>query len=298
MRDRMRAGRVRRLRGSWFVSRTSCSAEGRTGPRRDGRSPGPVNWPSAADRRRSPRPERPPLRRPPVPRPCGSPARSRIRSPCGRLVDLQERLLLPLGQGGIGEDDRAGLHLVPVPLRVEDAGPHVQRLGGDAQGLGDLLEHLRARLAQPALDLAQIRIGHPGGIGELPQRELGVAPLLAQVVTEIATLSDAMPPPCPTVANFCKHLLAKSVSRHGRPNGTGRKQGADRAPTGGADRARTGRQTPWNTHFFCAYLAACRAPERLGAGDQEAVMRSRRRWPQSERGARASASSRPNGVRE
>jgi hypothetical protein len=85
------------------------------------------------------------------------------------FVDLEQHLLLPLVQRGIGEDDGARLHLVPVPLGVEDAGAHVQRLGGDPQRLGDLLQHLRARLAQPALDLTQIRIGHPGGIGELPQ---------------------------------------------------------------------------------------------------------------------------------
>lgn len=102
------------------------------------------------------------------------------------LVDLEQHLLLPLVERGIGEDDRTRLHVVPVALGVEDAGPHVQRLGGDPQGLGDLLQHLRARLAQPALDLAQIRIGHPGGIGELPERQLRGAPLFTQIVTEIA----------------------------------------------------------------------------------------------------------------
>lgn len=74
------------------------------------------------------------------------------------------------------------------------AGAHVQRLGGDPQRLGDLLQHLRARLAQPALDLAQIRIRHPGGIGELPQRQLRVAPLLTQILTEIADVERCHAP--------------------------------------------------------------------------------------------------------
>ena len=125
-----------------------------------------------------------------------------------RLVDLEQHLLLPLVERGIGEYDGARLHLVPVPLGVEDAGADVQRLGGDPQGLGDLLQHLRARLAQSALDLAQVRIGHPGGVGELPERQLRVAPLLAQVLTEIADVErchDSTVHPC---ANYCKQLLA------------------------------------------------------------------------------------------
>ncbi len=125
------------------------------------------------------------------------------------FVDLQQDLLLPLVQRRVREDDRTRLHLVPVPLGVEDAGADVQRLGGDPQRLGDLLQHLRTRLAQPALDLAQIRIGHPGGIGELPQRQLRVAPLLAQVVTEIADVERCHASTVPHLANYCKHPLAK-----------------------------------------------------------------------------------------
>lgn len=128
------------------------------------------------------------------------------------LVDLQQHLLLPLVQRRVGEDDGPRLHLVPVPLGVEDAGPDVQRLGGDPQRLGDLLQHLRARLAQPALDLAQIRVGHPGGIGELPQRQLRSAPLLAQIVTEIADVERCHASTVQHPANYCKHLLA--IVRH------------------------------------------------------------------------------------
>ncbi|GAA2924461.1 hypothetical protein GCM10020221_20540 [Streptomyces thioluteus] len=74
---------------------------------------------------------------------------------------------------------------LPAPL-VEDPGLHVQRLRGDPQGLGQLLEDLGARLAQAALDLAEIRVGHSRRVGELTQRQLRVAPLLAQILAEIA----------------------------------------------------------------------------------------------------------------
>lgn len=127
------------------------------------------------------------------------------------LVDLEEHLLLALVQRGVGEDHGARLDLVPVALGVEDPGADVQRLGGDAQRLGDLLEHLRAGLAQPALDLAQIRIGHPGGIGELPQRQLRVAPLLTQILTESADVQGCHIPTMTHPANNCKHPACKSA---------------------------------------------------------------------------------------
>ena len=101
------------------------------------------------------------------------------------FIDLQQYALLPLVDRRIGQYDRPRLQLLPLPL-IENPGPHIQRLGRDPQRLGNLLQHLRTGLAQAALDLAEIRIGHPGGIGELPQRELRRAPLLAQVLTEIA----------------------------------------------------------------------------------------------------------------
>lgn len=101
------------------------------------------------------------------------------------LVDLQQNALLPLVYGRVGQNHRPRLQLLPLPL-IQNPGPHIEGLGGDPQRLGDLLQHLGARLAQPALDLAEVGIGHPRGIGELPQRQLRVAPLLAQVFTEIA----------------------------------------------------------------------------------------------------------------
>src|SRR5215207_1163383 len=71
--------------------------------------------------------------------------------PAEGLVDLQQHLLLPLGEPGVAQDG-AGDGVVTDAL-VEDAGVHIQLLGGDAQRLGDLLQDLRGRLAQPTLDL-------------------------------------------------------------------------------------------------------------------------------------------------
>src|SRR5688500_6989277 len=71
------------------------------------------------------------------------------------VVDLQQHLLLPLGDPPVAED--GGRKLV-VAAVLEDASPHVEGLGRDAQTLRDLLQDLRARLAQAALDLAQVRV--------------------------------------------------------------------------------------------------------------------------------------------
>jgi hypothetical protein len=100
-----------------------------------------------------------------------------------RLVHLQQRLLLPLGEHRVAQDrelDRA--HLVVV--RVEDAGLHVDLLGGDPQRLGQRLEHLCRRPAKTAFDLAQVGVGNPGLLRELPQGQLGTDPLLPQVDPE------------------------------------------------------------------------------------------------------------------
>src|SRR5690606_25410078 len=47
-----------------------------------------------------------------------------------------------------------------------------------------LLQHLGGRLAQPALDLAQVGVGHPRLLSELAQGELRALTLLAQVVAQ------------------------------------------------------------------------------------------------------------------
>src|SRR6266487_1577847 len=87
--------------------------------------------------------------------------------PAERLVDLEQHLLLPLGQPGIGQDCRGDVR-VTLAL-VEDAGVDVQLLGGDAQTLGDLLQDLRARLPEAALDLRQVRVADAGEPSELTQ---------------------------------------------------------------------------------------------------------------------------------
>ena len=60
--------------------------------------------------------------------------------------------------------------------RLEDARLHVERLGGDAQRLGDLLEDLGRGPAQAAFDLAQVRIGDAGQLGEPAQARAGPTP--------------------------------------------------------------------------------------------------------------------------
>ena len=52
------------------------------------------------------------------------------------------------------------------------------------QRLGDLLEDLGRGPAQPAFDLAQVRVRHAGLLGELPQRQPRRQALLTQVVAE------------------------------------------------------------------------------------------------------------------
>ena len=69
---------------------------------------------------------------------------------------------------------------------VEDPGPHVERLGRDGEAAGDLLEDVGAGLAEPPLDLAQIRVRDAGAVAEAPQRQPGALALLADEVPEIA----------------------------------------------------------------------------------------------------------------
>src|SRR5262249_41617998 len=55
---------------------------------------------------------------------------------------------------------------------------------GDAEALGDLLQDVRARLAQAALDLAQVGVGHPGRLGQLAHGDLRLLPLLPDVLAD------------------------------------------------------------------------------------------------------------------
>src|SRR5689334_10584521 len=106
---------------------------------------------------------------------CVRPGRPALASE--RLVDLDEHLLLALAQAGVGQNCGDDLGVAVVSL--EDAGPHVELLGRDPQTLGDLLQDVRAGLAQPALDLRQIRIGNTGNPSQLAQGDLRLLTLLA-----------------------------------------------------------------------------------------------------------------------
>src|SRR4051812_8732699 len=86
------------------------------------------------------------------------------------LVDAHEGLLLVLADVGIPPDlaDEVGSAL---PL-LQDPGPDVERLLGDLEGPGDLLEDLGGGLPEPTLDLAQVRVGDPGHLGQLAKGEV------------------------------------------------------------------------------------------------------------------------------
>src|SRR5919197_1806807 len=94
-----------------------------------------------------------------------------------RPVDVDQHLLLPLGEVGIAQDRRNQVALALV--LVEDAGPQVQRLGADPQRLGDVLEDLGGGLPESPLDLRQVRIGHPRLARQVAEGQLGQPPLLA-----------------------------------------------------------------------------------------------------------------------
>jgi hypothetical protein len=98
-------------------------------------------------------------------------------------VDADERLLLLLGEMRIGEDLPGQIGLAGAGL--EDAGLDVERLGRDAQRLGDLLEDLRRRTAQAPLDLAQVRVGDPGQLRQPAQRQSRRGALFPDERTEI-----------------------------------------------------------------------------------------------------------------
>src|SRR6266511_234624 len=115
-------------------------------------------------------------------------AASRVRlgaGPEGR-VHVDQHLLLPLAQVRVALDrvHQAGL-LGPL---VEDARPDVEGLGADPQRLGDVLEDLGGGLAQPALDLRQVRVGDARQLGQVAHRQLRLAPLVADVAADVADL--------------------------------------------------------------------------------------------------------------
>ena len=107
---------------------------------------------------------------------------ARCQFPAERVVDLQQHLLLALGEFRVGEH-RCPHARVRAPV-LQDPRLHVERLGGDPQPLGYLLQDLRAGPAQPALDLAEIRVGNPRSRRELAHRNLGLLALLADVLAD------------------------------------------------------------------------------------------------------------------
>jgi hypothetical protein len=73
---------------------------------------------------------------------------------------------------------------VPRLIGIEHARAHVHGLGRYTQRLGQLLQHMRRWLAQTALDLAEVRVGDTGLLGQLPQGELSASSPLADEVAE------------------------------------------------------------------------------------------------------------------
>src|SRR5688572_16772106 len=103
--------------------------------------------------------------------------------PLERPVDVDQRLLLAFADRRIAQDLRFELGIVLALL--EDARPHVQRLGRDAQPLRDRLKHFGRGLAQPAFDLAEIRVGDVRDLAELAERQARVAALVAYELAEV-----------------------------------------------------------------------------------------------------------------
>jgi hypothetical protein len=108
-------------------------------------------------------------------------------------VDADQGLFLLLVQVRIGQDLTGQIRC--TRRRVEDARLHVQRLRGDAQGPRDLLQDGGGGAPQASLDLAEVRIGYAGELGESPQGEAGCVPLLTDEAAELA----------PTVARVAPH---------------------------------------------------------------------------------------------
>src|SRR5262249_33625624 len=94
---------------------------------------------------------------------------------------------------------------------LQDPGLDVEGFGRDAQPLGDLLQDVRARLAQAALDLAQVGVGHPGRLGQLAHRDPVLLPLLPDVLADRVDVHVTHALSVPPSACNCK----PSASTHG-----------------------------------------------------------------------------------
>src|SRR6202012_6048678 len=104
-------------------------------------------------------------------------------------------------------------------LVLQDAGLYVQGLGRDPQALGDLLEDLGARLAEPALDLAEVGVGDARGLRELTERDLRLLPLLADVLPDRVHRYLRHNPSISDSACYCKRTA--SASKHPGVSGGG-----------------------------------------------------------------------------
>ena len=103
-------------------------------------------------------------------------------------VDLQQSLLVLLRQVVVRQH---GALDVVVICGLEYPGLDVERLGGDPQRLGDLLEYLGRRLPEAPLDLAQVGVRDPRQLRQPPEREPGGAALLADEGAELAANGPA-----------------------------------------------------------------------------------------------------------
>src|SRR6478735_359239 len=119
------------------------------------------------------------------------------------LVDVEQRLaLLRLQLRVVG--DGVTHAATRGALRVEQSGPLVQRLRADLQRRGELAEDVGRRSAQPALDLREVRVAHPGEVGEAAHADLAHLPLgldelaelgepLVQLLADVDHLSPRSP---------------------------------------------------------------------------------------------------------
>ena len=73
----------------------------------------------------------------------------------------------------------------------------VQRLHADPQSVRDLLQDVGGGLAQPALDLRQVRIGDVSEFGQFPDRDLGPLTLGADERADVERVDRATRPPSP-----------------------------------------------------------------------------------------------------
>ena len=103
---------------------------------------------------------------------------------------------------------------------VEDARPHVERLGADLERPGDLLEDLRRRPSQPALDLGEVGVGHPRHLGELAQGQLSDVALLTDELAEVVpTAVQVVAHPPTRYRDSREHHLHGSEHAQARPRG-------------------------------------------------------------------------------